>query len=508
MSKGDIRTYYPIDVIETLDGLPDPLTEENFEGYQHWMADLLYANPIVLLGAFMGSGKTATSLHAARRLLDEGKVKKVLIVAPLNVAKDTWPDELLVWDFAQRFTYTVIVGDEQQRREAANKDVELYIINRENYNWLYEMLGIRRWNFDLLIYDEASRLKGGDKKTNPVARKDGTVGRARISHFGRLAMTRHKFKRVWELTGTPAPNGVIDLWGPLYVLDKGERLGRSITKFRERWFRYDQYARAYEPFDHSEAEITERLKGVFHCLKEEDYLSLPPLKIVDRFVTLAPKIMAQYKEFERTLALEEYDVEALNNGVLCNKLLQFANGSVYADADEQDPDDWRTKSVAKYVHSTKLDELSSIHAEAGGRPLLIAYSYKFDVQAIKKRFPKFRIFGETANDLRDWNRGKLDGLVLHPASAGHGLNFQKGSNIAVHYGLNWSLELYQQFNKRLHRRGQESDTVWLYRILARGTNDMRVAQRLEDRGVTQDRITDTARVRVEDIRKWAMRKAA
>lgn len=508
MTKADIRTYYPVDVIETLDGFPVTRSARDFEDYQWWMSDLMFNNDVVLLGAFMGSGKTATALHAARKLLDQGKIKKVLVVAPLNVAKDTWPDELLVWDFARRFTYTVIVGDAEQREEAARKDVELYIVNRENYGWLYEMIGVRGWKFELLIYDEASRLKEGDKKTKPTVRKDGSVGRSRRSHFGYLTQTRHKFKRVWELSGTPAPNGVIDLWGPVYILDQGKRLGASRTKFRERWFRYDQYARTYEPFDHSEKEITDRLKGVFWCLKEEDYLDLPPLKVVDRIINLSPKHMAQYREFERTLALEEYDVDAVNNGVLCNKLLQFANGSIYAEADEQDPEDFRTKSVAKFVHNDKLDALGSIYEEAGGRPLLIAYSYKFDVQAIKKRFPKFRIFGESANDLRDWNRGKLPAMILHPASAGHGLNFQQGSNLAVWYGLNWSLELYQQFNKRLHRRGQEADSVWLYRILARGTNDIKVAERLEQRGVTQDRITDAVRVRVADIRDWNTRRAA
>lgn len=502
MKKADIRTYYPIDVIEVLDGFEVTRTADDFEDYQWWMSDLMHDHETVLLGAFMGSGKTATALHAARRLLDEGKVKKVLVVAPLNVAKDTWPDELLVWDFARRFTYSVIVGDAEQREAAARKDVELYIVNRENYNWLYDFLGIRRWNFDLLIYDEASRLKEGDKRTKPNVRKDGSISRARLSHFGHLAKTRHKFKRVWELSGTPAPNGVIDLWGPIYVLDRGERLGRSRTAFLQRWFHYNSYSRTYEAHDHSEAEITEKLKGIFWCLKEEDYLNLPPLKVVDRFVRLTPPQMAAYKEFERTLALEEYDVEAVNNGVLCNKLLQFANGSIYTEEDNDDPDDFRTKSVAKHVHNHKLDELGSIFEEAGGRPLLIAYSYKFDVQAIKKRFPFVRIYGETANDLRDWNRGRLKGMVLHPASAGHGLNFQQGSNLAVWYGLNWSLELYQQFNKRLHRRGQEAESVWLYRILARGTNDIRVAERLEERGITQDRITDTVRVRVEDIRAW------
>lgn len=503
MKKTEFRTYYQPDVVEVLDGFEITLTEGDFEDYQKWMSDLMQKNDIVLLGAFMGSGKTACALHAFKKCRDRGDVKKALVIAPLNVAKDTWPDEILAWDFAREFTYSVIVGDEERRRAALEIDADVYIINRENLRWLYETIGIRGWEFDCLIYDEASRLKSGDKKTKKVMRKDGSWSRPRMSHFGYLRKVRHKFKKVWELSGTPAPNGVIDLWGPVYILDNGERLGRSITAFRERWFRQNPYTRAYEPFDHSEAEITEKLKGVFYCLKEEDYLKLPPLVVKDRWVRLSPSDMAKYKEFERTLAWKEYNVEAATSGVLCNKLLQFANGSIYAEEDNEDPEDWRKKSVAKHIHNRKLDELGSIFEEAAGRSVLIAYSYKFDVQAIKKRYPWVRVYGETPNDLRDWNAGKLRGMVLHPASAGHGLNFQRGGNIAVWYGLNWSLELYEQFNRRLKRRGQQAETVWLYRILARGTNDEAVADRLESKAVTQERITDAVRVRMEDIRARA-----
>ncbi len=487
-----IREYFQADIVQILEGHELTRTRDDFADFQRWMGNALLTHKKCLLGAFMGSGKTVAALWAARKLMDQGKVKRILVVAPLAVAKDTWPDELMIWDFARRFDYSVIVGTDEQREAARRSPAELHIINRENFAWLYERWGYRSWPYDLLIYDEASRLKGGSKRTKPVERKDGTFSRKRLSEFGYLRKIIPKFKRVWELTGTPAPNGLIDLWGPVYILDQGARLGTSRTAFEQRWFRKDPYTRRLEAHDHSEKEIMDRLKGIFYTLKKEDYTDLPPLIIRDRFVHLDPKHMRMYRKFERTLVLDEYDVEAVNSGVLCNKLLQFANGSIYVD-----------EAQAEYVHDRKVRELESIVAEAGGRPVLIAYSYKFDVVAIKKRFPKFRVFGETAHDLRDWNRGKLSGLILHPASAGHGLNFQYGGNIAVWFGLNWSLELYQQFNERLPRLGQKSDHVWLYRILARNTNDLRVAAALERKNTTQDRITDAVRVHVEEVRRAA-----
>lgn len=503
----NVRLYLQAGAVEVLDGFEITRTEKDFDDYQWWMSNLLQTLLTVLLGAFMGSGKTAVALHAFWKLKKKGTVRKALVIAPKNVAADTWPDEIMVWDFARELFYTAIVGDEDSRLRALEEEADIYIINRENVRWLYETKGLRWFRqFDVLIYDEASRLKSGDKKAGkPKPRKDGTVrGNRRPSEFGYVSKIRGQFNRVWELSGTPSPGGLINLWGPIYIMDRGDRLGTSRTSFENRWFRKNVYTRTFEPFDHSEQEIMGRLKDIMYVLKEEEYLKLPPLQVIDRFVNLSPKHMKMYRDFEETMFLAEHDVEAVNNGVLSNKLLQFANGSIYAEADQDDPS-WtpRTPPVAKFIHDRKLDELGSIIEEADGRPVLIAYSYKFDVHAIKKRFPFIRVFGESANDLQDWNRGKLKGMVLHPASAGHGLNFQSGGNIAVWYGLNWSLELYQQFNKRLHRRGQKESFVRLYRILARGTHDVRVAAALAVRAVTQDRITDCVRVRRSDIRATA-----
>lgn len=498
------RDYLQADSQELVYGFDETLTEADFDPYQHWMVKCLVDHKRVLLGAFMGSGKTACALNAALKVLRTGEVGKWLVVAPLRVAANTWPDEALAWDFARDLEYSVIVGTPEQRIAAIEKDADIYFINRENYRWLVKQTGKHGWKWDGLIYDEASRLSGGEEKTKPNVRKDGSESKPRRSEFGYITGTNLMFNRVWLLSGTPATEGIIDLWGPMFVIDGGAALGKKKQQFLGRWFDYNKYSYTYTPYDHSEEEITERVKGKMFVLREEDYLDLPPVVIKDRLVRLPDEAMRAYRRFERELYLEEYDVEAVNNGVLANKLLQFANGSVYAEADApanpEDEPDLRGKSVAKWVHDAKLDELDSIFAEAGGRPLLIAYSYKFDAQAIKKRFPYVRIFGEGKNDVRDWNAGKFKGMMMHPASAGHGLNFQKGSSIAVWYGLNWSLELYQQFNKRLARRGQKAAEVWLYRILARGTRDLTVAEALETKGATQDRVTEPFRVRPEDLR--------
>ena len=504
MAKGDTRLYLQPEAQELLEGFDRTLTEEDFDEYQIWMTELLEKHSAVFLGSFMGSGKTGVTLRAFHKKWKKGEWQKGLIVAPLNVAKDTWPDEIMVWDFSRELQYSPIVGDEEKRLKALEEEADLYIINRENLKWLYELKGARWFRqFDVLIWDEATRLSGGDKKTKKGRpRKDGSVKPRTRSEFGYAAKVSRMIPNRWELSGTPSPKGLIGLWGPIYCLDFGERLGTSITAYRNRWFRYDQYRRVYEPFDHAEEQIMSALADVMYVLREEEYIELPPLKVYDRYVNLEPRHMSMYRRFQRTLALDEFDVEAVNNGVLVNKLLQFSNGSVYSELDMSNPD-WTPSSPPKanYVHSRKLDELESIFREADGAPVLIAYSFKFDVHAIKKRFPWVRVYGETPNDLRDWNRGKLPGMVLHPASAGHGLNFQQGSNIAVWYGLTWSLELYQQFNKRLHRRGQKGEHVKLYRILARNTHDVRVSEILEDKAATQDRIIDHVSVSLDRIKR-------
>lgn len=460
------------------------LKTSNLRPYQVWMADIIRDRKKVFLGAEMGLGKTGATLKAMRKLIDAGRVRHVLIIAPLRVAEETWPAEIRKWAFARGLKFRVVTGNVDQREAALRvKDVDITIVNRENLRWLRDKLGVRNWPFDMVVYDEASRLKSGKLKTE--------LGRA--TELGILTQMAFKIEYFVELSGTPAPNGLIDLWGPIYALDQGKRLGTSITAFRDRWFKLDYNGYTYEPFLHSEGEIMERLQGIFYSLREADYLSLPPMIERDHLVTLDAKTLRRYRDFEREAVIEvtreggeKELIEAVNSGVLTNKLLQFSNGSMYL------PDGDSVK-----IHTAKLDALESIVTEAAGRPILVAYSFKFDRDAIKKKFPYARIFGQNPNDMRDWNAGKIKMLVTHPASAGHGLNFQHGSNIAVWYGLTWSLELYRQFIKRLHRSGQKADRVYLHRIIARGTADETILPVLTKRGGTQDRITDAVRVRLK-----------
>jgi len=462
---------------------PKVLAYKDFRNYQRWMAEKMIRLPAVYIAAEMGLGKTAASLYAAFKLILSGAVRKVLIVAPLNVAENTWPDEIAKWTFARGLEYTVITGDEDERIAAVKRGGHLHIINRENLVWLKEHLGTRAFDYDMLIYDEARRLSGGSKRTKPTERKDGTIGIKRTSEFGVLAKMRYKFKHVVLLSGTPTPEGLEDLWGPMFIIDKGHRLGTSKTAFLKRWFSYDQYRYKWEAHSHSERQIMRLIKPVFFSLKEADYLDLPPLIVRDHMVRLPPRAAEQYERFASEMALEEFDLEAANGGVLINKLLQMANGSVYL-----------TDQTARRIHDEKLDALENIMEESKGQSVLVAYSFEFDREAIKKRFPYVRIFGDSRNDLRDWNAGKIRMLLTHPASAGHGMNFQYGGHIGVWYGLNWSLELYLQFRKRLHRSGQEAAAVVLHRILAKYTADEIVAKALETKGARQDRITDAVRV--------------
>lgn len=479
--------------IEALDGPPEKIWKfAEFRRYQRWMTKLITKLPGVFLAAEMGLGKTAAVLKAIQELLAVGEITKVLIVAPVKVSEHTWPEEIQKWSFAREFRYSLIIGEEWERKVALRKDADIYIVNRENLVWLQKTLG-RRWNFDMLIYDEASRLKQGSKRTKGSVRKDGSVSPKMLSEFGTLRRMRWTFKKVVLLSGTPAPNGLIDLWGPIFIIDLGQRLGKSKTAFLNRWFRpRDRWTYKIEPFDWSEKEIMENIDDVFFSLKEADYLQVPPLVPVDHWIDLPPKAMDIYRRMERDMVLSEFDAEAVNNGVLTNKLLQIANGSVYDDNGE----DHR-------IHDEKLDVLDSIIAEAMGRPVLVGYQFKFDAAAIRKKFPHARFFGEGKNDKKDWDAGRIKMLVTHPQSVGHGLNLQFGGNIQVWYGLTWSLEIYLQFIKRLARSGQLADRVFLHRILARKTADEAMVKTLDLKGMTQDRITDAVRAHVEqDIRGW------
>lgn len=490
MSRRRPRITDP-EIMELIDGPPAIIrTEADFRDYQGWMVEYLLKTPYALLAAHMGLGKTAAVLKVIETWLAQRTVRKVLIVAPLRVAENTWPEEFRGWDFARKIRYSVVIGSADERAAAALDDAPVHIVNRENVAWLWKFWKARKmpWPYDALVYDEASRLKRGSKRTAIAKRADGTKSGMRLSEFGALANARARFRRVVELSGTPAPNGLIDLWGPAYILDHGRRLGTDRDAFVARWFKTSKFSYEIKPFDHSEEQIMSKLADVMVTLRKEDYLkNLPPLVVNDLWVRLSDKAQVEYDRFEKTMAYDRLDVEAVTNGVLTNKLLQCANGGLYHE-----------DGTYSELHDLKLNALESVIEEAAGAPMLVAYSFRFDLERILKRFPWFRVF-KTAADLRDWNSGKLRGMLIHPASAGHGMNFQYGGNIFVWYGLNWSLELYQQTNERLPRSGQKADRVFMHRILTRDTMDEDQLFALDAKGATQDSIMNAVRVRAARV---------
>ncbi len=442
--------------------------------------------PGLILAYDMGSGKTVSTLTALRDLLDEGVIKRPLVIAPLLVAETVWPDEIEEWDHLAHTTYSVITGDPKRRLAAMESKAEIHIINKENVPWAWEASGRgARWPYDVIVIDEASMLKNGKKRTKLK----------KLTRFGALAQARKHTTGVIELTGTPAPNGLQNLWGLSYIVDGGERLGRDKggpEGFLSRWFDVNQYTFETKAKPHAEREIMARLQDIMFSLDPRDYAELPPFMPNPIKVKLPPKVMDEYRRFKRTLVSEMYDVEAVNAGVLTNKLLQFANGSMY----QEDGNDI-------FVHDLKLDALENLHDEANGTPLLVAYSFRFDLARIKKRFPKAVVLNESKDVRRTknmWNAGEIDMLLAHPLSAGHGLNIQKGSNTSVWYGLTADLELFQQFNKRLWRSGQTADIVWNHRIIAEGTHDEAILPILDAKDAVQSRVIEATRIDLSTYR--------
>lgn len=461
--------------------------ESMLRSYQRYLASKIEEMPYLLGAAEMSLGKTGSTLTGVRRLLRKNPTWKAIIVGPLEVAKETWPTEIAEWEHLQDLEYSVCVGTPEERLAALREDKEILIINRENLGWLWkEIGGLKGWTWEILVYDESSRLKGFTRKT-----KGGKVVGPQLSEFGVLASARQILKHVIELSGTPAPNGVFDLGGQIYLLDLGKRLGPNKTRFTQRYFDRNDYTKAISPKPGAEKEIMDRAQDLMIGLRSEDYIDLPPRHFNPVYVTLTPKLMREYREFEENLYTEEYDVEAVTKGVLTNKLLQFANGGLYRTIEGTEPPQ---REIIK-VHDLKIKKLQRIVAEAAGQNILVAYSFKFDKEQIKKAFPDAVFFDEEPNFVKKWNAGKIRMGVAHPASIGHGLNLQHGGHIQVWYGLTWSLELWDQFNRRLARPGQKNPTVFIHVIMARGTEDERQYEVLQTKGVTQDRITERVRVR-------------
>lgn len=446
--------------------------------YQRWCIDLLKEKPGLILGLEMGAGKTVITLTAIKDMLDNFEIGRVLVIAPKRVALNVWPVEYREWAHTKDLSVVMATGEmsPDERENVFATPSEILVINKELLPELWAYCKNRRhWPYDAIVIDEASMLKGGKRKT----------GKGGDSRFGVLAKARSRAKRVIELTGTPAPNGLQDLWGLAYIIDGGERLGTSREAFLNRWFIRSRYSYKTEPQPFAFQQIMDRLEDIMVTVDTGAQLDLPPVRFNRVDVTLPAKAMREYKRFEKAMVSEEWDVEAITRGVLTNKLLQAANGSIYQE----------DRTVHK-IHDAKLDALEEIIDGAGNEPVLVAYSYQFDLEAIRKRFPQAVVLSEDDKAVEKWNAGKIRILLAHPASAGHGLNLQFGGRIAVWYGLNWSLELYQQFNKRLHRKGQKG-TVIIHQIVAPGTIDESVLSALSRKGATQDAVTDAVTVKLE-----------
>lgn len=507
--------------------------EKALRYYQRWMERLIRENKGLLLSVPMGLGKTGATLTAIKKLLMSGEVKRVLVIGPLRVATDTWPDEILEWEHTHDIPFTVIRAEDDDpfvvrakkeryrlmrdlvgadtkiasrearyaatdakikvREALARQNTPIHIINREAIPWLVKFWG-RKWPYDMVVYDEASRLKGGNMRSAGGKAEAEKKGPAPLSEFGSLVRVRHAIDRIVELSGTPSPNGEIDLWGPIYLIDRGARLGKSKTAFLNRWFIQNRYTYETKPRPGAVKEITAKINDVMFSLDDTEHIDLPPIVFNDVWVSLDREHLRQYRKFEESLVAEDYDVEAVSRGVLTNKLLQFANGSLYRNEEGK-------KRSTIHIHDKKLDALESIIMEEGNNPILVAYSFKFDLERIRKRFPHAVVFEEERDFVKKWNAGKIKLALAHPASIGHGLNLQYGGHIAVWYGLSWSLELWLQFNKRLPRPGQPYPFVTIHRILAKGTNDERQLRALGRKGATQDEINAETRVHLRGLRE-------
>ena len=414
-------------------------------------------------------GKTVITLTALKELIDAGEVHKVLVIAPLRVAKATWADEIEKWEHLKDIKYSVCVGTEKERRKALKAEADIYIINRENVPWLVRNF---KWDFDTVVIDELS----GFKNHKAVRHKALMAVRARI-------------ERIYGLTGTPTSNGLLDLFAQYKLLDFGERLGRFITQYRHSYFVPTNYIHGipvnYVPLAGAEEAIYEKISDITISMTTDDYLNMPELISIEHKVKLSDKEMERYKSLERdmVLALDEGEVTAGSAAVLAGKLSQMANGAVYLEEGIEE------------IHSRKLDALEDLIEAVNGKPVLVAYWFKHDLKRIKDRFP-VAVEINTTESIRNWNDGKIPVALIHPASAGHGLNLQDGGNTIIWFGLTWSLELYQQMNGRLYRQGQKDKSVVVTHIIAEDTIDERIVKALETKDCTQSRLIEAVKAEV------------
>ncbi|MFH5182918.1 SNF2-related protein [Paenibacillus sp. TAB 01] len=442
--------------------------------YQEYAISRVEDSPIAGLFLDMGLGKTVITLTAVNSLMfDSFEVDKVLIIAPKRVAEDTWSRESVKWEHTKHLRLSKILGSQKQRLDALKADADIYIINRENVPWLVAQTG-KKWPFDMVVIDELSSFKNSDSQ-----------------RWRALRRVRPFIKRIVGLTGTPAPNSLMDLWAQLYLLDGGERLGQTLGGYRERYFqagaKRGHVVYEWKQKRETETKIYEAISDICVSMKAEDYLDMPE-KILNYIpVVLDKESRAKYEKLERDLLLPLVDADTtiIANGaaVLSNKLLQMANGAIY-DEDR----------AAHVIHDGKLDALEDIIEAANGKPVLLFYGFKHDISRIAKRFKIKEL--KTSEDIANWNKGKISLMGCHPASAGHGLNLQDGGCIIVWFGLTWSLELYEQANARLFRQGQKQNVI-IHHIIAEGTMDEDVINALERKATGQNALMSAVKARID-----------
>lgn len=439
------------------------LTRDLLHDYQERAIQNVKDNPFYALWCLMGTGKTVMTLTTIADLSDSLEINKTLIIAPLRVANSTWSNEIDAWEHTKHLTYSICTGSTKNRIGALMRDVDVYIINRENVKWLVDHYG-KKWPFDTVVIDEASSFKSTTSQRWKALRK-----------------VRPYMDRLIELTGTPASNGLMDLYAQIYLLDTGDRLGRNMTAFKARYFESDFMGYKYTPRKGAEEQIYKALEDITMVLRSEDYLQLPERIDLVQSVTLTPKVMTQYKELEKEFITEILDQEiaVFNAAALANKLLQFSNGAMYTDEHKN----WIE------LHNGKLDALKDIMDDNPDENILVAYNFKTDLERLTAKFPDAVVLDKEGVALEAWNKGEIKMLLAHPASASMGLNLQKGGSVIVWFGLNWSLELYQQFNARLHRQGQ-TKPVRIIHLVAEGCIDEKVMKAIEGKAKTQDELLD------------------
>lgn len=446
--------------------------------YQQYASDFIEAHPVAAILLACGLGKTIITLTAVHNLLfDSFEVHKVLVIAPLRVARDTWPTEIGKWDHLGLLRASVAVGNTTERITALERKADLYIINRENVQWLIEESALP-FDFDMVVVDELSSFKNHRSK-----------------RFRALMKRRPAIRRIVGLTGTPASNGLIDLWAQFKLLDKGVRLGRFIGAYRDAYFSPDkrngQIVFSYKPAPGAEKKIYQAIEDITISMKATDHIRMPELVSTEYRVTLSDEERSVYEKLRKDLVLDASggQVTAANAASLSGKLLQLANGAVYTD-----------EGTTISIHDRKLDALEDLIEAANGQSVLVAYWFKHDLQRITGRLEKLGVSFSTldsSESIRVWNEGNLPVGLIHPASAGHGLNLQGGGNCLIWFGLTWSLELYQQTVARLWRQGQQSETVVVQHLITEQTIDERIMRVLSGKALTQEALIEAVKAELD-----------